>query len=349
MNEERDQDVVRLLREYQEELRSASPPPSVLAKIQAEARRAQPAVVTPIRSRWRPPGVWSGLAVAASLLVAIGIYRTRVEPAAPVQMAKVEAPPPVAVAAPRVELDEQAETANRANAPAPAPPKPVVDPNAPPSIRAALEAATPGPAEAERRHLEAIAAPAASADAKPAEPVVRAESQAPADKKTVAAPVLHATVVRQVWEPGQVARVFTGTYQRLADGTEAHSPLAPADVLAMAQNSMAVAPSQVPSQSQAPGAPAQAPATLGRSRELRAPAPVRDQIAEAKKKLASPQSISLGTGIIEGYRCAGTRVVDGHRSVERWYSPELGLVLMERTTEASGAEVVVRYVNIEKR
>lgn len=355
MSENRDQDVVRLLREYREELREQAPSAAVLQRVLAQPRPAKPsAPVLPVSTRWTSRWKWSGLAVAASLLVTVGVgYRHRQAPSQPAMVKMAEAKPAVAEAMPAPPAPETPSVA-RAKAPAIAP-KRVIDPATPPSIRAAMEAGA-GPGETEKKP-EPTPAPQ-PAERSAATELAKEESRRAEVDKLAAAPAapapratLHATVLREVRDPGQLARVFTGTYARLADGTERQSPLMPSEAAAISQNTIQpVAPASqqaMPYSSHAPGTSQGGIALPAEQRRLLSP--VRDQILEAKKKQAGPQIVQLGIGMVEGFRCTGTRTVDGQRAVERWHSAELGLDLLVRTTEPNGAQVVVRYVNIERR
>jgi hypothetical protein len=346
MSDTRDPQLERLLGEYQEDLRSQGPSPSVLEKLRQEQQR-QKVVALPRRG-----ARWAALALAASVFLAIGVYQFQpfAEPAsqAPaVEMAQVSVPPP----APAQAENELARQAPRPTETA----KPKVDPSAPPSIRAAMEApagdsAAPG---APMRAESSAAAPArveAKAEAPLADTAVRARAEVPAaapaggtraaGATSLTATVLTATVVREVWEPGQPARVLTGTFQRNGS-REAISAMQPAEPLAMPQNSIAA-----PSQSAMPDIVAP---PLQAAAPRRALSPVRDQIAEARVRQLPPATTTLGEAVIEGIRCTGTRTVDAQRVVERWHSAELNLDVLTRTTEANGAITVHRYVNIQRR
>ena len=373
--------VDRLLREYQEDLRAQSPRADVLARLRAENRSvhgSSPVVAIPLRPArgWASGWRWSGMAVAASLLVALVVYRSGSHSEAAVQVTLELAPVPAAVSG-----DAATPAVANAVAPRAAAKKVTIDPSAPPSIQAAMRSGVPEDAVKEkeargRRLAEAAAeAPAESrarsesvtAEAKavstagtaPAVSTAGARASASAASPALASPALasgamprsaaaaapgrgpamEAKVLREVWEPNQLARVFEGTYQRMADGTEVRSPLAPAEMIALSQNSQSVM--------RAPALPSQQSIPLPREQQ-RGLSSVRDQIADARAKTALT-STSLGEGVVEGFRCVGTRTLDGQRVIERWHSAELGLDLLVRTTEANGAQVVLRYVNIERR
>jgi len=389
MNENRDQEVARLLREYQQELRGQAPAPAVLDRIRAASADAAAADAAPGRkpvvamrprrtsrraSRW----VWSGLAVAASLLLAFGLYwkmpgGTPAASGTVVELAAAQvkpAPAQARSAAPQAVAETEQKAPARASAKAP-PPAPMMDPAVPPSIRAALaanmEKNVEKSAEKKARLNEAprmmadAAAPgggASAAAANSTEKIVREEAarddSAGGRKAEASRPepgrgrlAVRATLIREVLEPGQVARVLTGSYARSAEGVESFSGFAPVEASALSQQAMPPAANAAPPLIAEPSQTA-SPMTMPRE-QRRVLSPVRDQIAAARAKMATPHVTSLGTAMVEGFRCVGTRTVDGQRAVERWRAEELGLDLLVRTTEASGAQVLVRYVNIERR
>jgi len=336
-NPQRDQDLDRLLGEYREELRAQEPRAAVLARLKQEFP-AKPANVIPFRPSWRA----GTLAIAASLAVAVGLYRFRAVPDAPaaVQMAKVNLPAPVAAeSAPPV---KESSPAVLAPARAPVPPKAHVPPL--PSMQNAMGAAAPA---VQREPEVAKREPEAKAFAKAAEPKppearhldsklgdakVKAESAVDGVASASAAPALAlaAVITEEVWEPGQLARTSTGRLERFADGREVRSALVPAaDALPLTQNAAPVQPLS-------PGSAAG-----------RRAAPLRE-MAEARARSAAPQIVALGEANIEGYRCTGTRTITGDRVVERWYAAALGLDLLTRVTEPGGVMRVTRVTQISR-
>lgn len=337
MKEQSDREVERLLREYQADLRRQTPP-DLLARLHEEQRRVRPSRVIPFPSRT----VMGGLALAASLVVMVAVFRTR-----PEQKVAPPALETASVAATERETRASAPGASAAQAPAPLA-KPTAPESKPAAVVGALASAlAPSPAPASGAAASQTAAKAESGRAEDkvapivSVPVVTSAPAEPAHTLLAPAHTLMAIVVQEVWEPGQLARVSSGTYQRLADGREVRSVLAPVEAPPMAQNSYGLAaPSQ---QMSVPQGAMTAPRESARRL-----APVRDQIAEARSRVAAPQITPLGEAVVEGFRCTGTRTLDGERSVERWRSPELGLDLLVRTTEANGAQLVVRYTRIER-
>lgn len=348
MNEPRDREVERLLREYKEDLRRENPP-DLLARLHEEQRRVRPARVLRFPSR----RVMGGLALAASLLVMVAVFRPRPATAPlPGLLAQESAAPGAEAVAPAV------NGARRAAKPAAAPRLEAKTPEIPSPRPPGLASTAPLTAAPARTD----AAGGVKAEAAPQLAAARMDAEADASKMAEAKRVspavakdgppvakdgltLVATVVQEVWEPGQLARVFESAYQRLADGREVRAVPTPADGPALAQNSVGLA---APAQQQQMPRQSAGGMALPRAQNQRL-APVRDPMAQARSRIASPSLTPLAEMVIEGYRCTGTRTVEGERTVDRWRSAELGLDLLTRTTDANGGQVVVRYTRIERR
>ena len=326
MREGQDREVERLLREYQQDLRQQTPP-NLMDRLLAEQR-----LVTPQRKLFIFPSrrAMGALAMAASLLIMIAVFRPRpVEAPAVASLAQAPPAPAVPVIEPASAPMASPGTVQR-QAEAPAVPSP-----RPPGLASSQPALPPQVAPAETTGNIAARAEAEQGATMTAE-VKRAAAAPAASAGEAHSPVLTAIIVREVWDPGQLARVSEGTYQRLADGHEVRSVLSPQfNSPALAQNSQSGFPLAAPSQQ----------ADLA----VRRQGSIRDQIADSRSRTAGPRLMPLGEAVIEGFRCVGSRTVDNERAVERWRSPELGLDLLVRTTEANGAQVIVRYTRIERR